>query len=265
MMVGPELNTPADWLRAGDAVGTMDQFAATHGGNAPILVFVDSGGSFGIDTECVNGPRGNAADHLTKDVVPFMISTFGASPDRAQWGVAGFSSGGTCAVDLAVMHPEMFGVFEDIAGDRGPNSGNGEETIARLFGGNPDLAAAFDPTTVMIRHGPYTAVSGWFAIPGTPGTDGVTRDTVGNPEGQDIVAGALCAVATANGITCAVEAQQGLHDWPFAAKAFGAALPWLAGQLGTPGVPRIALPNPGLDPSPFAPTAPALEAAPPGK
>ncbi|MDT5279103.1 MAG: hypothetical protein QOJ20_298, partial [Mycobacterium sp.] len=45
MMIGPELNTPADWLRAGDAAGTMDDFAAKHGGNAPILVFVDSGGS----------------------------------------------------------------------------------------------------------------------------------------------------------------------------------------------------------------------------
>ena len=37
-----------------------------------MLVFVDSGGAFNNDTECVNGTRGNAADHLTKDVVPFM-------------------------------------------------------------------------------------------------------------------------------------------------------------------------------------------------
>jgi S-formylglutathione hydrolase FrmB len=264
MMIGAELNTPADWVRAGNAVGAMDDFAAVHDGNAPVLVFVDSGGGFGIDTECVNGSRGNAADHLTKDVVPFMISNFGVSPERANWGVAGFSSGGTCAVDLAVMHPELFGVFEDIAGDRGPNSGNREQTVARLFGGNPDLWAAFDPTTAMTRHGPYTAVSGWFSIPGTPGIDGVTRDAVGNPEGQDIVAGSLCAVATVNGITCAVEAQPGLHDWPFAAKAFTAALPWLAGQLGTPGVPQIALPHPATIPPPVTGTVPALAGAPPG-
>ena len=54
------LNTPTDWLLAGDAIATVDRFAAAHAGNAPVLVFVDSGGAFNIDTECVNGPRGNA-------------------------------------------------------------------------------------------------------------------------------------------------------------------------------------------------------------
>ena len=123
MMIGGEFNTPADWLRAGNAVKTVDDFAAAHGGNAPVLVFVDSGGAFNNDTECVNGTRGNAADHLTKDVVPYMISHFGVSADRSNWGVVGWSMGGTCAVDLTVMHPDMFSAFEDIAGDLGPNSG----------------------------------------------------------------------------------------------------------------------------------------------
>ena len=67
MMIGGEFNTPADWLRAGNAITTIDKFAAAHGGNAPVFVFVDSGGAFNNDTECVNGPRGNAADHLTKE------------------------------------------------------------------------------------------------------------------------------------------------------------------------------------------------------
>jgi hypothetical protein len=58
MMIGGEFNTPADWLRAGDAVTTIDA-AAAHGGNAPVFVFVDAGGTFNNDTECVNGPRGN--------------------------------------------------------------------------------------------------------------------------------------------------------------------------------------------------------------
>ena len=58
MMIGGEFNTPADWLRAGNAVKTVDDFAAAHGGNAPVLVFVDAGGAFNNDTECVNGsPR----------------------------------------------------------------------------------------------------------------------------------------------------------------------------------------------------------------
>ena len=166
MMIGGEFNTPADWLRAGNAVRTVDDFAAAHGGNAPVLVFVDVGGAFNNDTECVNGPRGNAADHLTKDVVPYMISNFGVSPNRDNWGVVGWSMGGTCAIDLTVMHPDMFSVFEDIAGDLSPNSGTKGQTINRLFGGNAAEWAAYDPTSVITRHGPYTGVAGWFDVNG---------------------------------------------------------------------------------------------------
>lgn len=69
MMIGGEFNTPADWMRAGNVIKMLDEFAAAHHGYAPVLVFVDPGGAFNNDTECVNGKRGNSADHLTKDVV----------------------------------------------------------------------------------------------------------------------------------------------------------------------------------------------------
>ena len=164
MMIGGEFNTPADWARAGNAVKTIDDLAATHDGNAPVFVFVDSGGAFNNDTECVNGSRGNAADHLTKDVVPYMISNFGVSAEPSQWGIVGWSMGGTCAVDLTVMHPDLFSAFVDIAGNMGPNAGTKAQTIARLFGGDADAWAAFDPATVIGRHGRYDGVSGWFDI-----------------------------------------------------------------------------------------------------
>lgn len=255
MMIGGQFNTPADWTRAGEAIKTIDDFAAAHDGNAPVLVFVDSGGAFNNDTECVNGVRGNAADHLTKDVVPFMESTFGVSARRAGWGIAGWSMGGTCAVDLTVMHPELFSAFVDVAGDYYPNAGTKAQTIARLFGGNADAWAAFDPTTVIDRHGPYTDVAGWFAISSdaagrrdpVPTDSGAVRlaarDAAANPGNQAAAAYSLCALGRVNGIDCAVVAQPGKHDWPFADRAFAAALPWLAGRLGTPGVPRIPLPD----------------------
>ncbi|BBZ44395.1 alpha/beta hydrolase-fold protein [Mycobacterium parmense] len=254
MMIGGQFNTPSDWTRAGNAVKTIDDFASAHDGKAPVLVFADSGGAFNNDTECVNGVRGNAADHLTKDVVPFMISNFGVSPDRTHWGVAGWSMGGTCAVDLTVMHPELFSAFVDVAGDFSPNAGTRAQTIARLFGGNADAWAAFDPTTVIERHGPYADTAGWFAISsdGPPRRD-ITitdsgairlaaREAAANPGNQTAAAYSLCAAGRAKGIDCAVIPQPGKHDWPFADRAFAAALPWLAGRLGTPDVARTALP-----------------------
>lgn len=257
MMIGGEFNTPADWLRAGNAIATTDNFAATHGGNAPVLVFVDAGGAFNNDTECVNGPRGNAADHLTKDVVPFMTANFGVRPGRSNWGIVGYSMGGTCAVDLATMHPDMFGAIVDIAGDQSPNSGNKAQTVDRLFGGDTEAWSAFDPATVITRHGPYDGLSIWFAVNGAPASaasqrrevavgDHRTGGTAGNgsPDAQTTAANSLCGLGAANGIDCVVIAQPGKHDWPFAARVFTAALPWLAGAIHTPGDPVVPLAPP---------------------
>jgi S-formylglutathione hydrolase FrmB len=257
MMIGGQFNTPADWTRAGNAIKTIDDFATTHHGKAPVLVFVDSGGAFNNDTECVNGIRGNAADHLTKDVVPYMVSNFGVSPTRSNWGIVGWSMGGTCAVDLTVMHPEMFSAFVDVAGDFFPNAGTKAQSIARLFGGNANAWSAFDPTAVINRHGHYSDVAGWFAVssdvPPAPRRNFAfadagsirlaSRDAAANPSNQTAAAYSLCALGRANGIDCAVLPQPGKHDWPFADRVFVAALPWLAGRLGTPDVPRVALPG----------------------
>ncbi|MBV5245871.1 esterase family protein [Mycolicibacterium sp. PAM1] len=235
MMIGGEFNTPADWLRAGEAVKILDEFARAHRGYAPVAVFVDPGGTFDNDTECVNGPRGNAADHLVKDVVPYLKSQYGVSPAAAGWGVVGWSMGGTCAVDLTVMHPDIFSTFVDIAGDAAPNAGTRNETVQRLFGGDSAAYAAFDPTAVMERHGPYRGVEGWFAVNAVPGA--------ATPNEQAVSAASLCGVGSRSGIACAVVSRPGNHDWPFASTAFATALPWLAARIGTPGVPQTGFPG----------------------
>ncbi|MBU8817877.1 esterase family protein [Mycolicibacterium goodii] len=235
MMIGGEFNTPADWMRAGNVITTMDDFAAAHHGFAPVMVFVDPGGAFNNDTECVNGSRGNSADHLTKDVVPYLEAHYGVSPAAANWGIVGWSMGGTCAVDLAVIHPDMFSAFVDIAGDIAPNSGDKAQTVARLFGGNAAAWDAFDPTTVINRHGPYHGLSGWFDV-NSGGPTAPLND-------QAKAANSLCTLGSSHGIACAVVTQPGTHDWPFASQAFTASLPWLSGAIGTPDVPAVGLPT----------------------
>lgn len=240
MMIGGEFNTPTDWVLAGDVIATVDLFAARHSGQAPVLAFVDSGGGFNTDTECVNGSRGNAADHLTKDVIPFMKSGFGVSADPSRWGVVGFSAGGTCAIDLTVMHPELFHTFGDISGDVSPNSGTQSQTVDRLFGGSVEAWQAFDPRTVITRHGHYDNISGVFTV------SGAVRDNQNQIVGADVqerdTATRLYAVARANGIHCDTVALMGKHDWPYAGRAFAVILPWLARQLGIGGNGRRPAP-----------------------
>ena len=250
VMIGGEFNTPVDWLRVGGAQATVDAYAHGHGGTAPILVFVDAGGSFATDTECVDGPRGRSAAHLVDDVRPYVVDHFGASADPRQWGVAGFSMGGTCALDLAVTHPELFDTFEDIAGDAGPEVGSRTETIARLYGGDAAAWARFDPPTVLATHARYPDTAGWFEndsaadagapVPPVGATGTLPGGITGSPAHQ---ARELCALAAADGIACTTQTRPGAHTWTFAAVAFADALPWLADRLLHPGAARPVPPS----------------------
>ena len=253
MMIGGEFGSPNDWLRAGNAQQTADEFAARHSGNAPVLVFVDAGGAFRNDTECVNGVRGNAADHLVKEVIPYVISRFGVSADPANWGVAGWSMGGTCAVTLAAKYPDLFSAFLDIDGDLFPNAGTRDQSIARLFAGDEAAFESFDPTAVIPAHGPYAGMSGWFSIVGDvptvyrpAETDPAAAPPLGpapDPRAHAAVAAYLCELGNRYGIECAVAAEQTEHDWQGAANVFADALPWLAGKIGTPGAAAVSLPG----------------------
>ena len=132
-----------------------------------------------------------------------------------------------------------------------------------MFGGNAAAWAAFDPTTVITRHGPYTGVAGWFEINGNPSAQPHVVNAAASVGDQTAAANSLCATGSANGIKCAVVMQPGKHDWPFAAHAFAAGLPWLAGQLGTPGTPVLPLPpssQPIATPAPLH-AGPNLQAA----
>ncbi|MGQ4615044.1 alpha/beta hydrolase-fold protein [Nocardia sp. R7R-8] len=249
MMIGGEFNTPADWIRSGQIMPALDSFTKANGGRAPILVFVDASGSFNNDTECVDGPRGDAAGHLTEDVPAYLESRFGASADPANWAVVGWSMGGTCAVDLAVMHPELVHTFLDIAGDIGPSSGTKEQTIARLFGGDAAAWAAFDPLTVMAAHGPYSGVAGLFddLVPTQRYSGGAARAPApdddraglgghdGVPDSGEVgAADKLCAAGRAVDIDCTVFTTRGGHTWQFASAAFTSSLPWITGRVGLP-------------------------------
>ena len=253
MMIGGEFGSPNDWLRAGNAQQVADDFAAAHGGQAPVLVFVDAGGAFRNDTECVDGVRGNAAAHLTNEVVPYVISQFGVSADPANWAVAGWSMGGTCAVTLAVKYPELFSAFLDIDGDLFPNAGTRDQSIARLFGGDEAAFESFDPTSIIPNHGPYTGMSGWFSIVDSAppvyrpaGTDPSAAPPLGpapDPRDHSAAAAYLCELGSQYGIECSVAAEQTEHDWQGAAKVLAEALPWLAGKIGSPGAPPVPLPG----------------------
>jgi S-formylglutathione hydrolase FrmB len=221
-MIGAEHSKPENWVRIGDAVKTARAYAAYHHGIGPILVFVDATASFANDTECVNGPHGQAEDHLYRDIPAYLKTTFNASANPKGWAVAGFSMGGTCAIGLTTEHPATFGHFVDISGDQYPNTGDKAQTIANLFGGSAAAYAAHDPLTVIAKHGRYAGLTGRFL-------DG-TEERLHARE-----AGLLIAAGKKEGIDSKLITLPGTHNWQFAQTAFTYIYPWLCGQLGLGG------------------------------
>jgi S-formylglutathione hydrolase FrmB len=218
---------PADWTRGGGADQAADRFAASHRGVAPILVFADQNGSVLGDTECVDEPQGRAETYLAVDVRQHVISTYGASPDPARWGVAGLSEGGTCALTLTLRHPDLFHALGDFSGGLAPTLGGRAETLKRLFGGSTQAQQAYDPLTVLAHRG-SAGLAAWFEA----GADDVRPRAA---------ARTLAAAAVAAGIDTHLGTDRGGHGFAFWAAAFNDALPWLAAHLGlgppTPPIP----------------------------
>jgi len=217
-----------DWVRSGQVIRLVNHWAAAHGGAAPVMVFVDENGAKAFDTECVNGPQGNAETYLTRTVPGYITHTLGIRDDPARWAVIGFSEGGTCALDLGIMHPNLYGRFVDVAGDAAPNYGFGktwQATVVDLYGGNLAAYRSHNPLEVMATHR-YRDVVGWFA-------DG-TGDQV-----HLEVAASLASAARAAGIQTRTLFSAGGHSWIFAKHAFVLIYPALVHDLSGPtGRPR---------------------------
>jgi S-formylglutathione hydrolase FrmB len=214
--------TPGDtdnWLRAGRALAIANKWSATHGGVAPIMVMPDVNGSRLGDTECVDGPRGNAETYLTVDIRAYMHEHFGVSRDPRQWAIAGLSEGGTCALDLAARHPHLFATFADFSGDPAPTLGSRRHTLAALYGGEVSAMRAHEPTS-------------WFARAAASGVEGVFA--VGSTDQMHLREEEhLAQVATSQGMNVRVDViRGGGHNYYTWSRALQDTFDWLVERLG---------------------------------
>ncbi|MEV4442179.1 alpha/beta hydrolase-fold protein [Streptomyces sp. NPDC049577] len=88
------------------------------------------------DTECVDVPDGPQAEtFFTKDLPDALRSTYRVGADPSAWGVFGYSSGGTCALELAMRQPNVYPAAAALSADY--KVGN-DLTTGNLFGSGPD-------------------------------------------------------------------------------------------------------------------------------
>ena len=126
---------------------------------APVLVLPDENGSAFGDTECLNQVHARAEDYLVHDVRQFMIAKYKTASNPSAWAVAGLSEGGTCAMDLALRHSNLFRQFGDFAGDPAPQLLTPGQTLRVLFHGSRAAQAKFDPAHLLALR--PRAPGGW--------------------------------------------------------------------------------------------------------
>ncbi|HET9730924.1 MAG TPA: alpha/beta hydrolase-fold protein, partial [Acidimicrobiia bacterium] len=215
--------SPDDWTRGGRADLTADAYAAAHDGFAPVLVMPDVNGvSWWHDSECVDGPMGNAETYLTVDVRNAVSRTFGTRRDGAAWAVAGLSEGGSCALQMGLRHPDLFGAVGDFSGDDHPWVSGG---LRKLFWGSTlsqlqQSERAYDPRALLASwHGTdHPAI--YFAA-------GRSDSTF--PKMQR-----LLAQARGDGLPARIDPISGGHTFYLWQVCFENSLPWIMSYLDAP-------------------------------
>lgn len=110
---GPHL-----WLSPLDAPQVELAEVAAHRAVPTILVIPRVNDDPVTDRECVDAVPPGIADetYLTTDVRTDVLSAFRLGSSRRSWALMGYSTGGFCAVNLLLHHPDLYQAAVSVAG-----------------------------------------------------------------------------------------------------------------------------------------------------
>ena len=220
VLVPGQPGSPADWLKAGQLQQTMDTFAAAHQGLAPVVVVPDVNGTDSGNTLCMDSQIAKTDTYLAVDVPAWIKANLTVDPNPQRWVVGGFSFGGTCALQMATLHPKVFASAIDLSGEREPAlSADRAATVQAAFGGNRAAFDAVTPLNVMAKN-KYPDSWVYFAAGAQDGRFTGYMDQ-------------LSAAAKAAGMSVTTHSIPGAgHSWEVPVNAMAPALTWLAPRLG---------------------------------
>lgn len=219
VLVAGQPGAPDSWLRSTDLIHQLDSFAAAHQGLAPLVVIPDPNGSDNANTMCMDSALGLADTYMAVDVPAWITTHLDADSNPAHWAVGGFSFGGTCSLQMATRHPDLFHTFMAISPEREPALAvQRSVTVDRAFHGD---TAAFDaqlPLTLLAEN-KFPQTHGWFAA--------------GAQDAQySANVKALRAAADAAGMTTAAGSFPGGHSWAVASEALPQGFRFVFPRLG---------------------------------
>lgn len=144
---GPEVVTGPYGLPA-----QLDAAIARNALPPSLVIIPDPTGKpkIGHDTQCVDEVDGSANDtYLTADIRDWAIEKLGANPQRKAWTMAGWSSGGYCAMNLVTRHPQWYGQAASVSGYA---EASVDAETENLFKGRQDIIDANKVTLNLQKH-----------------------------------------------------------------------------------------------------------------
>ncbi|HVB27720.1 MAG TPA: alpha/beta hydrolase-fold protein [Mycobacteriales bacterium] len=217
--------SPLSWTASLHLGRVLDREIAT-GRVAPLVAVVPAinGGEFS-DTECVNVVHGEQDDtYLTTDLRTALVRDFRIRRDRRGWAMAGYSTGGYCALNLAFRHPALYTAAASLSGNFAPYL---DATTGALFGSSVRLEHANDPLWEA-RLGSVPPVALYLAT---------AADDVGTVEQ---LRSFLAELRSATPPTIVIVASGG-HSTGVWRALEAPMLDWLSAQLGSPAAARAPL------------------------
>ena len=219
VLVAGQPGSPADWLQAGHMGQVLDGYAQAHRGLAPVVVMPDPNGAQEANTMCMNSALGKVDTYMSVDVPNWITSTLNVDTNHKHWAIAGFSYGGTCAMQMVTRHPFVYPTFAAISSELEPAlTANRAVTVERAFHGNTAAFNAVVPMTLLSERS-YPEIHGWLA-------------TGAQDARYTNYAVALERAGARSEMKLERTTFPGGHSWIMVTEAMPAALAYLGTQLG---------------------------------
>ena len=207
---------PVNWFNGLHVARVLDAEIA-DGQMPPLIAVAPTDNDVGRDSECVNAVRGEQDDTYLGVEVPALIQRdFRTLREPHSWATIGYSTGGFCAVNIALHHPSLYGAAASLSGYFTPlvNRDTGDLYLR-------DVAARLFNTPVwVVRHERVDLPLYLVASLGDPSAVRAMQD-------MRQVAGHRMPVVT-------VTLPSGGHNFHVWYAASLTAIPWLAAHLPPP-------------------------------
>ncbi len=215
--------TPNLWvvsLHVGDA---LDHEIATGRMPPAVVVFPLQDFDQTTDSECVDAVGGAKFDtFLTRDVHAAVVAQFRVRGDRLGWGIMGTSTGGFCAMNLAMRHPDMYGAAASLSGYFTAIT---DRTTGDLYKGDQRVRDENSPSW-RLRNLPVPALPVFLSS--------AADDHQGMQQLQDFTAGVQPPMQATQLIV-----PTGGHTGAVWRRVMPAAFDWFAGWLAAPDVSPV--------------------------